>query len=276
MDQPPVSEPLSGASAAEMPHLPIRYLTAELAESCTDASYVVIVRTIAEFSRWLLHPKPGAVLLQVEGLMGDPQGWALAAQGAHSIPLDVILHDPAKEYSALYRLVDVRNSRPLRVTISVRRGFMKALRLAVSLSIPVRLLPGQPGAELLAELSEAAEFYLRDSMVGVPVDYFHSVLAAFCQPEFGTLWDFLEQIPNLASDVDETQFLDPVEVYLAQILATGGECVTCRWQPICAGYFKYPDPTYDCAGVKQLFSTLEAAADEIKRDLAGAETYTSP
>lgn len=271
MGQPPVSESLPEHPVLETSRPPIRYLSAELAGSCFDDSYVVIVRTAAEFSHWLLHPQPGAVLLQVEGLIGDPQGWALAAQGTLPIPLDVVLEDPAMEFSSLYRLVDVRNSRPVRVTIPARPGFMKALRLAVSLGIPVRLLPGQPDAALLSELGEAADFYLRDSMVDVPVEFFHSVLGVFFESETGTLWDFLEQVPDPDASSD-----DLVATHLAKIVAIGGECVSCRWQPVCAGYFKYPESAYDCAGVKQLFISLDAAAVEIKRDLAGAESFTSP
>lgn len=168
----------------------------------------------------------------------------------------MVPEDPAAEFSSLYRLVDVRNSRPVRVTIAARPGFMKALRLAVSLSLPVRLLPGQPNAALLAELHDAADFYLRDPMVEAPVEFFHSLLAGFFESETGTLWDFLEQSPDFAS--------------------LGGECVTCRWQAVCAGYFKHPDPAYDCAGVKQLFTALEAAGEEIKRDLGGANDEISP
>lgn len=276
MGQSPVSENQPDTVARKIPSSPIRYLTADLAESCADDSYVVIVRTPAEFSRWWPDPEPGAVLLQVEGLIGDRQGWALAAQGTQPVPLDVVLEDPATEYSALYRLVDVRNSRPLRVTIPARTGFMKALRLAVSLGIPVRLLPGQPDTAILAELGDAAEFYLRDSMVDSPVEFFHSLLAAFCKSDPDTLWDFLEQLPHPAISLDQSQEMDPVEAYLAEILARGGECVTCRWLSVCAGYFKYPDPAYDCAGVKRLFSSLQSAADEIKRDLATAELMSTP
>ncbi len=270
MDQPQVSEPLSDSVTEEVPRTAIRYLTAEMAESCEDSSYVVIVRTPDEFARWLLHPGPGAVLLQVEDLISDTQGWALAAQGTQPVPLDVVLNDPATEFSALYRLVDVRNSRPVRVTIPAHPGFMKALRLAVSLSIPVRLLPGQPHAALLSELGDALDFYLRDPMVEVPVEPFHSLLAVCFESESGTLWEFLEQGPDPTPSC-----VDSVGTHLAGIVANGGECVGCCWQSVCAGYFKYPDPTYDCAGVKQLFMLLEAAADEIKRDLADAEFHTS-
>jgi hypothetical protein len=239
-------------------------------ESSADGSYVAVVRTRQEFTRWLLHPEPGAMLLQVEGLITDPQGWALAAQGTQPIPIDVILEDPASEFSSLYRLVDVRNSRAVRVTIPVRPGFMKALRLAVSLGLPVRLLPGQPDAAQVAGLLDAADFYLRDPMVEVPVEFFHSLLAAFFESETGTLWDFLEQLPSPVSSTD-----DPVATHLAHLIASGGECADCRWQAVCAGYFKHPDPTYDCAGVTTLFSMLEAAADEIKRDLADENPPTA-
>lgn len=271
MDQPEVSESLQEPAVREIPPFPTLYLTSQQAESSASESYVVMVRTREEFERWLLHPEPGATLLQVEGLITDPQGWALAAQGAQPIPLDVVLDDPASEFSSLYRLVDVRNSRPVRVTIAARPGFMKALRLAVSLSIPVRLLPGQPDAVLLAELYDAADFYLRDPMVEVPVEFFHSLLAAFFESETATLWDFLEQSPDPVFSGD-----DSAAAHLSRLVASGGECATCCWQPVCAGYFKHPDPAYDCAGVKQLFSALEVAAQEIKRDLAGEHTFTSP
>ncbi len=271
MDQPQVSESPPEPDAGEIQRAPVRFLTSVEAETTSDESYVVIVRTREEFSHWLLHPEPGAILLQVEGLITDPSGWALAAQGTQPIPLDVVLVDPASEFSSLYRLVDVRNSRPVRVTIPARPGFMKALRLAVSLGLPVRLLPGQPDAALLAELHTAAEFYLRDPMVEVPVEFFHSLLAVFFESETGTLWDFLEQDPDPVSASD-----DSVADHLARLIASGGECATCRWQPVCAGYFKHPDPTYDCAGVKQLFTAMEAAADEIKHDLTGEEAFVSP
>jgi hypothetical protein len=69
--------------------------------------------------------------------------------------------------------------RPVRVTIPANPGFFKALRIAASLQLPVRLLPGQPGAEVLDELTQAAHFYLHDAMVDAPVEFFHSVFAAF-------------------------------------------------------------------------------------------------
>ncbi|HSI15810.1 MAG TPA: hypothetical protein VK961_27430 [Chthoniobacter sp.] len=265
---------------SQEPDASLEFLAAAQAEGHRDGACVVIVRTREEFAHWLRTPAPGVGWLQVEGLLGDQEVWAMAAQGAATPALDVILSDPAADFSGLYRLVDVRIVREVRVTMPAAPGFMKALRLAAALQLPVLLLPGQPSAEVLAELTEAAHFYLRDPMVETPVEFFHSLLAAFRGMGDGTLWRFLEEDPAIFSRRDAAgralHAPDFVETHLARLLEDGAECVACRWQPVCAGYFKSPDPTYACAGVKQLFAMLEAAAEEIGRDLASQETPSAP
>jgi hypothetical protein len=256
----------------EEPANTLAYLPAALAEEYREGPFVAIVRTREEFSRWLRDPKPGAEALQVEGLISDPEVWALAAQGTVPIPLDVILDDPAAEFSALYRLADVRLAREVRVTIPARPGLMQALRLASALQLSVRVLPGQPGATELWTLTIAAEFYLRDPMVEAPVEFFHSVLASLRGMRAGTLWLFLEQDPVLYSHRDAAgrplHDRDFVVRHFKRLLDQGAECATCPWQQYCAGYFKWPDPTYDCAGVRRLLGLFRAASDEMNRDFA--------
>jgi hypothetical protein len=255
------------------------FLPASLAEEFRDGPFVVVVRTREEFLRWLRAPVPGLEWLQVEGLLADQEVWGVAAQGPSQFPLDVILADPAAEFSNLYRLVDVRNVRGVRATMPVVPGFMKALRLAVSLGLPVRLLPGQPSAEALAELGQAAELYLRDPSVEAPIEFFHSVFARMRGADAGSLWSILEQDPAIFTHTDAGgHALAPrnsVASRLRSLIEQGAECAECHWQTVCAGYFKHPDPTYACAGIKTIFATLEAAAEEIKSDLAGqAEAAT--
>ncbi|MES2707706.1 MAG: hypothetical protein V4726_14020 [Verrucomicrobiota bacterium] len=258
----------------------IAFLPASFAENCSEGPFIVIVREREEFSRWLGDAPPGVEGLEVHGLVGDSEAWGLAAQGRVPLPLDVVLDDPRAEFSALYRLVDVSIARPVRITMPARPGFMKALRLAAALRIPVRLLPGQPDEEALAGLMEAAQFYLHDAMVEAPVEFFHSVLASFRGLGSGTLWTFLEQDPAIFSRRDATggvlQAPDFVETHLDRLLSNGAECGPCVWRRTCAGYFKWPDPNYDCAGVKQLFAILQSAADEITLDLAGGEIPSPP
>jgi hypothetical protein len=260
---------MSGQSPQSITSLPTA-----LAENHREGTFVEVVRSREEFFRWIDDPDSGLEGLEVVGLLGDREVWARAAQGPGHLPLDIVIVDPAVEFSALYRLVDVRNTRPLRVTLPALPGFLKALRLAASLQLPVRLLPGQPDAATVDGLIEAAEFYLRDPGVEVPVEFFHSVIAAFQGMAEGNLWEFLEQDPAAvpcrdASEV-ERHAPDFVEKRFAELFHQDAECAACRWQPLCAGYFKWPDAGYDCSGVKRLFSTLESAADEMASDLANS------
>ena len=62
----------------------------------------------------------------------------------------------------------------------------------------------------------------------------------------------LEEDPKVFARDEARRPRDFVEKHLARLVEQGAECATCRWQKVCAGYFKWPDPAYDCAGVKQL------------------------
>jgi hypothetical protein len=268
-------------------HQFIRFLPAALAEGQGDRPFVAVVRSRDELCRWLGEPLRSLQWIQVEGLLGDRDAWAPAASGASQVPLDVVFSDPASEFSDLYRLVDVCAVRDVRASMPAAPGFLKAVKLAASLRLPVRVLPGQPPPEVLAELTEALEFYLYGPMVEIPVEFFHSLLATVCGADRGSLWMILEQDPAAflhydaeghpelprsggfrSVEISATAF---VEHHLKSLVEQGAECATCPWQQVCRGYFKWPDPAYSCAGVKQLFSIIEAAADEIERDLVSSE-----
>jgi hypothetical protein len=266
------------------PDWPILFLPSDSASGHSGSPFVAIVRSRAELSRWLINPPAGLQWLQVEELLEDQDAWIPAAQSTSNVPLDVVISSPGSQFSDLYRLVDVFGVRDVRVSMPASPGFLKALKVAVALRLPVRLLPGQPSPEVLLELTEAVSFYLRDPMVETPVEFFHSVLAAMCGAGDGSLWMILEEDPALflhrgvndgfklpggftppSSDLSSTTF---VETWFRRLLEQNAECVTCPWQQICQGYFKWPDPAYDCGGVKRLFSAIKAAADEMGLELA--------
>jgi len=263
---------------------PLRVLPSALVEGEGDRPFVAIVRTRDEFCRLLRDPLPGLQWLQVEGVLDDSDAWAEAAQGDSDVPLDVVLSDPASEFSDLYRLVDACAVRDVRVSMPAAPGFLKAIKLAAALRLPVRVLPGQPTPETLAELKGALEFYLHGPMVEAPVEFFHTLLAAMSGADAESLWMVLEEDPAafLHYDADGHARLpragafEPVEIastgfvnnHFKNLVEQGGECATCPWRTPCRGYFKWPDPAYSCEGVKQLFAMAEAAADEIGRDLA--------
>ena len=273
----------------------LRLLPPELGEREGDQPFVAIVRSRDELCRWLRDPTPGLQWIQVEGLLGDSGAWTEAAQDDSDVPLDVVLSDPALEFSDLYRLVDACAVRDIRVTVRAAPGLLKAVQLAAALRLPVRVLPGQPTPEALLELNEALSLYLYGPMVEAPVEFFHSLLATMSAADADSLWMILEEDPAAFLHYDndgnaklprsgrvesvEVSSAEFVENHLKKLVEQGAECATCPWQQPCRGYFKWPDPGYSCAGVKHLFSVIRAAADEIGRDLAGgamAETGTPP
>lgn len=263
---------------------PISILPSALAEIQGDGPFVAIVRSRQELCRWLSNPPPGLRWLQVEGLLGDEQAWREAAQSDSNIPLDVVLSDPALEFSHLYRLVDAYAVRAIRVTMPAAPGLTKAIRLAAALRLPVRVLPGQPSAAVLEELNAALQFYLHEPTVDAPVEFFHSVLTTMYDRDAGSLWTILEEDPDVfrnydaagrarvprTSDPNEPEITSAgfVENHLSRLIAQGAECATCPWQQPCRGYFKWPDPAYSCEGVKQLFFNIQTAGNEIRQDVA--------
>jgi len=279
---------LPAASADEARFRPSRMAAETASGGQGKGPFVVIVRGRDELTRWLCDPPAGLQWLQVEGLLGDRDAWALAAQDLSDVPLDVMLSAPGAEFSNLYRLVEVSAAREVRVSVPAVPGFLKAVRLAASLGLSIRLLPGQPSAEAIQEMAAALELYLHDPAVEAPVEFFHSVLAWMRGAPAGSLWRILEEDPAVFRHEEdaggrlrlpraaqapwqETAPPDVVQAQLARLVTAGAECATCRWRPVCQGYFKWPDPGYSCQGVKRLFSTLEAAAGEIGQDLAGCE-----
>jgi len=265
----------------------LRYLPIAPAGEQGDRPFVALAGNPNELSRWLVEPPGGLQWIEIEGLLDDLEAWAGEMRGASQAPLDVVLTDPAAEFAKLYRLVDVCPTRDLRVTITAAPGFLKAVKLAASLRLPIRLLPGQPNPGVLAELTDALKFYLHGPMVETPVEFFHSLLAIACGADRGSLWMILEEDPAAFLRYDRegrpklprsggfgsTEIFAEafVENRLKSLLEQGAECASCPWQQVCRGYFKWPDPAYSCAGVKRLFSLIDAAADEMKQDLASIE-----
>lgn len=206
----------------------------------------------------------------------------MAARKGNDVPVDVIVADPASDFAALYRLVDVNKVRSVRVSIPVVPGFLKSLRLAASIQIPVRLLPGQPGEDVLEELEEALTFYLHDPMVEAPVEFFHSALMAAGGDESASLWVSCEHDPEVFSrkrtSGEEVSAIGSVAEHLARLEQEKAECVTCSWKDYCFGYFKQPGSDYSCTGILHLLERIGKAAYEMNQDLRdfGSEISAYP
>lgn len=205
---------------------------------------------------------------------------------ATDIPIDLVLTDPGRDAAQLYRLARLCNDRWVRVTIPVVPGFSRAVRIATSLQLGVRLAIGQPDAALVDELLSVVEHYVHRPDVDVPVEFLHSLLAVFLGESNACLWDICEDDPAFDHYVsDDGRILssarfeaaeatdDPsgiLPALLTELDASGAECVGCRYRDVCVGYFKVPDRTYSCEHVIRVFAALEQAAGEL---IADVRTY---
>ena len=165
-------------------------------------------------------------------------------------PVEIILEDPA-HYLDLYRYTTLLDDHPVRIVIPVIPGFSKAVKLAVALNFAVKLVMGQPDEASLKEVDEVIDLYLHRSSVRQPIDFFHTTLLSFFHNQPISLWEVNEEPP----------------VWPGHEL----ECHGCDFFSRCGGYFKSPDKTYRCDGVKRVFQTLASAAEEMKKDLATYE-----
>lgn len=209
---------------------------------------------------------------------GDLEAWG------EGIPVDVVLKNPAAEFSQLYNYSTLLDTHPVRISIPVVPGFNKAAKLAVSLDFAVKLEMGQPDQSLLEEVAEVLDLYLHRTNVRQPIEFFQTVLLSFYQHEPVSLWEVAEEDPSevryITDDGKETiskrfagaklegDLDDFVDRYSAELLYEKRECHECEFFSHCGGYFKWPDKSYSCVGVKKLFSTLRSAAEELKQDVS--------
>ena len=201
---------------------------------------------------------------------------------ASALPIEVLVRNPTVEYPFLYNFSKLPDKHPVRISISVTTGFLKAVRLALALGFSVKLEVGQPDASLIAELAEVLDLYLHRSEVSQPVEYFHSTfLSFFNRKQSANLWSVQEEDPEqyrfisdegvetVSPRFGEIDWKELKSTLAAQsTMSEKAECDGCEFLETCGGYFKWPNKEFDCEGVKTLFSRLNLAAGELRNDLA--------
>ena len=197
-----------------------------------------------------------------------------------TVPIEIALTDWEKEAEHLHLYANAPFSNPIRILLNTSRGFLKAVKTCISLRMQTGLIVHQPDETLVQELESALDLYLYNTEVQVPIEFFHSLLVAFCRNHLeDSLWLIQREdpaqdryvldngsiviSPRLPIEISDASgdFLDD---YRFDVMAKQGECSVCRYFSQCVGYFKFPDETYSCKGMKNLFAKLKGAANEIK------------
>jgi hypothetical protein len=200
-----------------------------------------------------------------------------------SVPVDLIIGNPAEQFPQLYRWAVLLDACDVRVSLPARPGFSKAARLAASLRFDIKLEIGQPGERESAEIQEVLEFYLHGASVHYPVEPFQSLLAAFCRGEAVSLWSVQEEDPaefrevlddgtevapgRLADAAHRGQAGPSVDEFEQALLASGAQCAACEFRPVCRGFFKAPCLEYPCNHVQPILGRLKSVAAELRRDV---------
>lgn len=218
-------------------------------------------------------------LLSLRGEVEPLNNWA------ESVPVDILVRNPAVEFPLLYNFSKLLDKHPIRASISVKPGFRKAVKLALALNFTVKLIVGQPDPALVEEMAEILDLYLHRSTVAQPVEYFHSLfLSFFHQEPFPNLWFIQEEDPEQFRFItDNGKELVSQRLAGIEMKGDGGvldtahreafpgeqiECDECEYLERCGGYFKWPDRDFSCEGVKTLFGALNHEAEELRNDLA--------
>ena len=227
--------------------------------------------------------------LQVLSLESAGDELSLWGEG---IPLDLCLQDPEREFSTLYRFSRLLDSHPVRISIPVRPGLSKAVKVAISLNFAVNMVLEQPDERLINELAQVLDFYLHHSTASQPVEFFHSLLLGMYHQEAVNLWTVQEEDPAYCRYVTEDgeehisqrfvgrdliteDIASFVEDFGQARLAEQGECSRCEFFDSCAGYFKWPNTNYSCTGIQRIFSHIRDAGRQLAEALEAFEQSTT-
>jgi hypothetical protein len=250
------------------------------AASFRDERTVIRVDEADSCARWLVGAAPDNVAAIQTTALPDPDDVLFADQPPdRPLALDLLMCYPERDFPLLYALARLRERHPVRVSLELGEGFEKAFTLAAALGLHVKILVRQPSEELVGALERALDQYLRDPSVVEPVEFFNSVLLFYALDQPVTLWDVQEEGGPWQSVSADGRVTPPAPYRGPGDPAVGepnAECSICPFEPVCAGYFKHPDPGYDCSPIRRVFGSIAAAAGELQRDLEACPAPVEP
>ena len=200
-------------------------------------------------------------------LLAIDQDVSVLETAVDDIPIEIVLRDP-NQFQLLYNFVTLQDTHPVRIAVPVIAGFGKAVKLALSLNFAVNLRVEQPDNNCIEELKSILDLYLHRGVVHQPVEFFHTLLGSYYNEEVISLWEIAEIDPDRVRYIadDGAEIMSPPR---GDDRTTAlPECAQCEFVDRCQGYFKWPDNSYSCSGIKSILGTLKSAAEDVKRDLA--------
>ncbi|MCL4540484.1 MAG: hypothetical protein M1378_12950 [Bacteroidetes bacterium] len=231
--------------------------------------------------------------VELEGLGEDLHSLSALPLG---LPVRIKLHP--EDAPNLYTNTWLSDRFSLEALMDVDKGILQGVKIATSAMVPVTVN--------LEELNDAGElmsvlnYYLHDTHLQVPVDFFHSMISAYLQGTTLALPDLYTESPAHFLYVDELgkvsasarlaragrflgTFSDSLQIdeesqlykdlldRKKNLVLSGSKCVSCERFDLCEGYLRFVDANFDCGPFLEVFNEIKAKVKEIADDLAGAE-----
>jgi len=183
----------------------------------------------------------------------------------------------------------------LAVLMDTDRGLFNGLKIVTSATVPAII-----NLDILADASElmsALHYYLHDTHLQVPLEFFHSLFLAKIGYRTVSLTDIYPEAPDKFLYVDKSgrvtassrmaragMFFGSVEGGLRldeesalykslldlkrHLFLSCSSCVSCEGFEMCGGYLRLLNSTYDCTPFLEVFKEIRVKAKEIADDLS--------
>jgi hypothetical protein len=266
---------------------------AHLLDAYKDEQVIVRSDDPRELARCVEHVS--AVNLQgleLRSLSSDPTPLLYVQE---PVPIDLVPEDGWREGGELLKFIALQRDHFVQVFVPLSPGVSEVAKKVASLGFPLRLQIGSLDRFPVEETLDLLRYYLHDESVKTPIEFFQSMSRIFydtlLDPETApdeTMWLIMEEYPEFfryvtdegkmvlsrrLPDIDASglmeDFFDNLEL---QLLAERGECSRCAFFTNCAGYFKLPDQTFKCNGVKRIFESLKEEITLLRVDLEENKT----
>lgn len=185
----------------------------------------------------------------------------------------------------------------LAVLVDTDKGLLSGLKIVTSATVPAII-----NVNVLSDPSElmsSLHYYLHDTHLQVPLEFFHSLFLAKIGYRTASLTDVYPETPDKFLYLDESgrvtassrlaragMFFGTMqgglrletesELYKKlldlkrHLFISGSPCVSCESFEMCGGYLRLIDVTYDCTPFLEVFMEIRAKAKELSEDLSRA------
>ena len=212
------------------------------------------------------------------------------------LPVRAKIHP--KDAAHLYTNTWLVDRFSLEALMDVDKGLLQGVRIAASAMVPVSLNVEEMSDT--SELMSVLNYYLHDTHVQVPIDFFHSMISARLRGSALALQNLYPESPAEFLYVDNfgrvtasarlaragkffgkvsggLQIDEECDAYKElvnrkkDLVLSGSKCVSCESFDLCGGYLRFVHSSFDCGPLIEIFDAIKVNAREIADDIAKAE-----